>query len=420
MRKKIASGSVYKKTYTDRSGRARKSQTWYLKFYVNVEAVEASTGTTDYEDAVTMLRQKTAAAAQKSYSYTDDVDRVVINQLLDLVVEDYRDNKRTSTDDTQKRIDKHLRPFFGSKRATEIGTRLLKEYRRYREATGDAEATINKELTWLRRGFKLGARHEPKLVTNVPYFPITDPDNIREGVIPHEKYREIRNSLPPYARLSFVISYHTGARKGEIRKLRREMIDWSTSRIELQKKTTKNKTARYLPIYGDMGPEIDMAISAADPACPFLIQHEGQQVFDFEKSWKTACKAAGLPEALYHDLRRTALTNMIEAGFSEKEAMTVSGHKTRHVFDRYHIVSSRRMRELGQKMAAHLSTLDNSVQDNGARQNLEVAEDVENNGEPGGNRTRDHRIKSAMLYQLSYRPEGVSRNTCFRISSGRA
>jgi hypothetical protein len=29
---------------------------------------------------------------------------------------------------------------------------------------------------------------------------------------------------------------------------------------------------------------------------------------------------------------------------------------------------------------------------------------IENNGEPGGARTRDHRIKSAMLYQLSYRP----------------
>jgi hypothetical protein len=27
-----------------------------------------------------------------------------------------------------------------------------------------------------------------------------------------------------------------------------------------------------------------------------------------------------------------------------------------------------------------------------------------NDGEPGGTRTRDHRIKSAMLYQLSYRP----------------
>ena len=33
------------------------------------------------------------------------------------------------------------------------------------------------------------------------------------------------------------------------------------------------------------------------------------------------------------------------------------------------------------------------------------------NGEPGGTRTRDHRIKSAMLYQLSYRP---LRNTRLR------
>ena len=411
MRRRITTGSVYKKTYTDRSGRARKSKTWYLKFYVNGKGRELSTGTTDYDDALALLRKKVAAAANKSYAHTEDVDKVTVNQLLDLVIEDYRDNKRSTTDDTQKRIDKHLRSFFGQKKAREIGTRLLKEYRRTREKTGDAEATINKELTWLRRSFKLGARHEPKLVLNVPYFPITDPDNIREGIIPHEKYREVRNSLPPYARLSFVISYHTGARKGEIRRIRRDMIDWITWRIELQKKTTKNKTARYLPIYGDMGPEIEMALSAADPACPFLIQHDGKQVFDFEKSWKTACKAAGIPAALYHDLRRTALTNMIEAGFSEKEAMTVSGHKTRHVFDRYHIVSSRRMKELGRKMEVHLSTLDTLVQDNGARQNKEVCKDVENNGEPGGTRTRDHRIKSAMLYQLSYRPQRTKRTS---------
>jgi hypothetical protein len=94
---------------------------------------------------------------------------------------------------------------------------------------------------------------------------------------------------------------------------------------------------------------------------------------------------------------------MIEAGLSEKEAMTMSGHKTRAVVDRYHIVSSRRLKELGKKMEAHLSALDSSVLDNGARQNEEVTEH-ENNGEPGGTRTRDHRIKSAMLYQLSYRP----------------
>src|SRR4051812_35027351 len=48
------------------------------------------------------------------------------------------------------------------------------------------------------------------------------------------------------------------------------------------------------------------------------------------------------------------------------------------------------------------------VQDNGARHNLGVMENVENDGEPAGTRTRDHRIKSAMLYQLSYRPNSLS------------
>ncbi len=93
-----------------------------------------------------------------------------------------------------------------------------------------------------------------------------------------------------------------------------------------------------------------------------------------------------------------------EAGFSEKEAVEISGHKTRAVFDRYHIVSSRRLKELGKKMEAHLIALDTMALDDGARQNQEVPQDVENNGEPAGTRTRDHRIKSAMLYQLSYRP----------------
>lgn len=66
-------------------------------------------------------------------------------------------------------------------------------------------------------------------------------------------------------------------------------------------------------------------------------------------------------------------------------------------------------------MEAHLTALGSSVLDSGARQNLEVMQNVESNGEPGGTRTRDHRIKSAMLYQLSYRP---ALDSNFRIASG--
>jgi len=45
---------------------------------------------------------------------------------------------------------------------------------------------------------------------------------------------------------------------------------------------------------------------------------------------------------------------MIEAGLSVKEAMEISGHKTLAVFDRYHIVSERRMKQNAEKLEAHL------------------------------------------------------------------
>jgi hypothetical protein len=115
-----------------------------------------------------MLHQKMARSA-KGYKHTEDIDRVTVYPLLDLVVEDYQLNKRDTTYDTQKRIDRHLWPCFGGKRAVEVGAKLLKAYRMHRQQLGSQAATINKELTFLRRGFLLGSQHEPQAIRSARY-----------------------------------------------------------------------------------------------------------------------------------------------------------------------------------------------------------------------------------------------------------
>jgi hypothetical protein len=81
----------------------------------------------------------------------------------------------------------------------------------------------------------------------------------------------------------------------------------------------------------------------------------GGLVFDgtnLRKEWAKACVAAGLGVQepvdkagnrryhglLLHDLRRSAIKNMMKLGIQQKVARTISGHKADAVFERYNII----------------------------------------------------------------------------------
>jgi integrase len=319
-----------------------RGKTWYIQFWRDGRQYQQSSGSGDRAEAERQLAQILA----------DDrpPGAVTVGSLLDAVLADYETRELRNRYIARKVVEKHLRRPFGSLAIRKLTRGRIDAYIRDRRKQGAANATINRELALIRRALTLG--RQAGLIRLDLHIPRLVEENVRQGFLTHDQYLKLKAQLPSHLQALFVVAYHVGGRRGELLKLRRDMVDLDAGVIRIEAKNAKTKKPRTLPIYGDMRAYLEMAIAAGDGGCPWLWQIEGRRVKEFRAAWKAAIEAAGLPGLLFHDLRRTAVRNLERAGVPRAVAMSITGHKTESVYRRYDIVSEEDLRDAGRRLEA--------------------------------------------------------------------
>lgn len=94
---------------------------------------------------------------------------------------------------------------------------------------------------------------------------------------------------------------------------------------------------------------LQSCVEGKKPTDYVFTRPNGKPIRDFRQTWNEVCKIAGVPNLLFHDLRRSAARNLRRSGVTEAEIMKIGGWKTRAVFERYNIVNESDLHESARK-----------------------------------------------------------------------
>jgi integrase len=279
-----------------------------------------------------------------------------VYELLGLVLRDYEVAKKRSVRTLKYRL-KNLDDFFGrEKLAKDVTAEDVENYillRRTQERLGKktAEATIRVELAALKRGFNLAARLRRGLTLNdIPAFPVIPNEslNVRHGFLRTDQVHRVMSFLDADLADLVEFLFATAWRFSEAA----QRLKWQNVEDDrLWIATSKSGHPRTIPIAGDLVSIMQRRLRRKNG--DFVFHREGRQIVSFQWHWKRAVARAGYEDRKWvvHDLRRSAIVRMIEAGIDQKTVMEWSGHRTDSVFRRYMIVTMDRMAQAAEKIS---------------------------------------------------------------------
>lgn len=329
---------------------------WWIAPTINGVQVPQSTKTSDYHDALDILRRLEGRIADGQL--TPASTRVLFSDLAKDLERDYGVMDRRSTPDLKRRLKKHVLPLLGNLRASSITKSTITEYIERRQGEHAKPASINRELAAIKRAYALG--RESGKVIGGPVVKLLPEDNERETAFSDAQFLSIHRHANVMLRDVMTVAYWTGWRKTSILRMEWPQVDFAGGWISLLTVATKNRKATKFPLVPELlelftrlRAETDAIQKAHGIIVPRVFHRNGQPVKSVRKAFEIARRKAGVPGHWMHDFRRTAVRALASLGYDYKTIMDCCGFKTVAMVIRYMgPTPDERIREVGERLQA--------------------------------------------------------------------
>ena len=321
-----------------------RGKIWWVQTSFRGVKQRESSHSTRPADAVRLLKRR-LGEIEKGIFGAHRAEQTTLEDLVALIKADYEQKQNRTWDRVEHSL-KHLRPEFGRLPAVAITYDRVSRYISKRIEDGAARGTIHHEVAALNRMFTLGVT-AGRLHTK-PRFPLPRLDNVRKGFFTDEEVRRVISHLPEWYAPAIEFGWLTSWRSSEVKGLTWSQVDFRAGTIRLEPGTTKNREGRTFPF--NEFPQLDDLLRRQrertldlqrlhGQIIPWVFWKDGRQLGDHRDTWVRACRLAGVPGRLVHDLRRSAVRNLERAGVPRSVAMKLTGHKTELIYRRYAISS---------------------------------------------------------------------------------
>lgn len=329
----------------------RESKVWWLDYGIRGTRHRESSGETSKQRAFALLRQRIGKRTDGTLSGRPE--RVTLAELKEALRKHYTREGNASWTRAEQAFT-HLEKFFGDDaRAIGITKARAGDYQDARLEAGAARNSVRYEIGVLSAAFGVAVGQD--ILATKPVFKQLAEGEKRSGFFEPGDFAALVLELPDPAIADLVRFLHaTGWRRGEGVGLMWAQVDWDDADypgrhdepelgpnacVRIGEAQTKGGDAREFQL--SFVPELrDLLMARWRVRDGLHVFHrKGRPIGDFRKVWARACTAAGVPDRLVHDLRRTAARAFRRAGVSEGEIMKLCGWKTRDMFDRYNIVN---------------------------------------------------------------------------------